>query len=104
MVGLGQIVSVQTNESFGDFESGFAVCYSLIKNQILIYACCVFRPAKGCSARRSLVEINFLTLQLFLTLKQLFTVFLDSNIAKNKKIVLLKELYPRLGVTLKSNT
>ena len=32
--------------------------------------CCVFRPANGCSARRSLIEINFLTL------KQLFAHFL----------------------------
>ena len=31
---------------------------------------CVFRPANGCSARRSLVEIKFLTL------KQLFAYFL----------------------------
>ena len=31
--------------------------------------CCVFRPANGCSARCSLVELNFLTL------KQLFAYF-----------------------------
>ena len=34
-----------------------------------ITMCCVFRPAKGCSACRSLVKINFLVL------KQLFTSF-----------------------------
>ena len=35
--------------------------------------CCVFRPANGCLARSSLVEINFLML------KQLFACFLVNN-------------------------
>ena len=45
------------------------------------YLCCVFRPVNGCSAHRSLVEINFLTL------KQLFAYFLV-----NKSLILLTQV------------
>ena len=40
--------------------------------------CCVFRPANGCSARRSLVKIDFLTL------KQLFPSLTEQNKQKSK--------------------
>ena len=39
--------------------------------------CCVFRPANGCSARRLLVEIDFLML------KQLFQSLMEQNKQKN---------------------
>ena len=42
----------------------------------MVYTCCVFQPANGCSACRLLVEINFLTL------KQLFTYFLVNKCMK----------------------
>ena len=49
--------------------------------------CCVFRPANGCSACRSLVKINFLTL------KQLFALFYT------KKSISLESLFrPANGV------
>ena len=54
---------------------------SWLKNNLekvtVIY--CVFRPAKGCSARRLLVEIDFLTL------KQLFPSLTEQNKQKNKR-------------------
>ena len=39
-------------------------------SKTLMYDCCLFRPANGCSARRLLVEINFLMLKNKITPKK----------------------------------
>ena len=67
-----------TSQNIFDGENETRIWQDLFDNYILqlggllewVGICCVFRPANGCSACRSLIEI------IFLTLKQLFTSFL----------------------------
>ena len=63
-----------------------------IKNQKqpsigVVNKCCVFRPANGCSACRSLVKIDFLML------KQLFLSLTEQNKQKIKDILRVNEVY-----------
>ena len=64
----------------------YRVCSLSVSASNLIYckfnSCCVFRPANGCSAHRSLVEIDFLTL------KQLFPSLTEQINKKGPKDVI----------------
>ena len=72
---LGYTYYINFRAHFWNVQFSFKILSVLLVNELplkkvkyysLNTACCVFRPANGCSVRRSLVKINFLPL------KQLF--------------------------------
>ena len=68
-------------------------CKSFSLPQPLSYPlCCVFRPANGCSARRSLVEIDSLMLKRIL---RVFTIYRTYNTIYNNKFLPPPGLEPR---------